>query len=437
MSTRILSHCVRVVGLLLLPTVAWAQTTYYVNGSCGDNAWTGISSVCAAPDGPKATIQAAINATSNGDVVFVADGVYTGSGNKNLDYNGRLITVRSANGPDTCIIDLQRSGRAFGFDSGETTDSVIQGFTITNGSAEFGGGFFSENAGASVVDCMFISNSAEIVGGAIYHSEEGDLILDNCTFIANVGTNSVGGVFSVSNNVILSDCVFLGNVGGLSIGGLAVGFGEASLTNCSFFQNDGVFVGGGILNGGDITLVNCAFSGNTATMGGGFQNGLIATLINCTFGNNAGNGVENDHGVSAVLANCVLWGNVPAQLDLGSFTVTYSDIQGGWPGTGNIDADPLFAQPGADNLRLGFGSPCIDAGDNDAVPDGITTDLDGLPRFVDDPDVDDTGNGTPPIVDMGAYEGGNPFSDPTAVEDDLDQNETVILIPNGGSFDPF
>ena len=118
MSTRLLNHCVGVVGLLLLPTVAWAQTTYYVNGSCGNNAWTGTSSVCAAPNGPKATIQAGIIASSNGDVVFVAAGVYTGVGNKNLSYNGRLITVRSANGPDNCIIEFQGTERAVRFVSG-------------------------------------------------------------------------------------------------------------------------------------------------------------------------------------------------------------------------------------------------------------------------------------------------------------------------------
>ena len=71
MSSSVLMRCVCVVGLLLITTVARAQTTYYVNGGCGDNAWTGTSSVCAAPNGPKATIQAAINVTSNGDVVFV------------------------------------------------------------------------------------------------------------------------------------------------------------------------------------------------------------------------------------------------------------------------------------------------------------------------------------------------------------------------------
>src|SRR5690606_38607828 len=73
--------------------------------------------------------------------------------------------------------------------------------------------------------------------------------------------------------------------------------------------------------------------------------------------------------------------------------VTYSDIQGGWvgPGDGNIDADPLWLDPAAGDFRLGAASPCINAGDNSAVPAGITTDLAGLPRFVG-------------IVDMGAYE---------------------------------
>ena len=93
----------------------------------------------------------------------------------------------------------------------------------------------------------------------------------------------------------------------------------------------------------------------------------------------------------------------------------YSCVQGGFgaPGVGNIGENPLFADPygsdglpggGDDDLRLLAGSPCIDAADNSAVPKGITTDLAGNPRFVDDLDTPDTGNGTPPIVDMGAYE---------------------------------
>ncbi|UCD73891.1 MAG: hypothetical protein JSV91_08835 [Phycisphaerales bacterium] len=105
----------------------------------------------------------------------------------------------------------------------------------------------------------------------------------------------------------------------------------------------------------------------------------------------------------------------------GSADITYSCVQGGWAGEGNIDADPLFIAEGRwdDNgtpndpdddfwldgvYELMPGSPCIDAGNNEEVPEEITTDYAGNPRFVDDPDTVDTGFGPPPIVDMGAYE---------------------------------
>jgi hypothetical protein len=84
--------------------------------------------------------------------------------------------------------------------------------------------------------------------------------------------------------------------------------------------------------------------------------------------------------------------------------VTYSDVWGGYPGAGNMNADPEFVDAAGGNCRLGVFSPCVDAGNNAAVPPGVTTDLDGNPRFVDEPRVPDSGAGTPPIVDMGAYE---------------------------------
>ena len=95
----------------------------------------------------------------------------------------------------------------------------------------------------------------------------------------------------------------------------------------------------------------------------------------------------------------------------------YSLVEGGWDGDGiqndggglidrggNIDANPRFVAAGEGNLRLMNSSPAVDAGDNDAVPSDVTTDRDGRPRFADVPDVDDTGRGGPPIVDLGAYE---------------------------------
>ncbi len=87
--------------------------------------------------------------------------------------------------------------------------------------------------------------------------------------------------------------------------------------------------------------------------------------------------------------------------------ITFSLVEGGWPGFGNIDADPLFVHPNNGDYHLLPDSPGIDAGDNDAVPGWVTTDLDGRLRFADRPATPDTGNPGapgPPIVDMGAYE---------------------------------
>ena len=160
------------------------------------------------------------------------------------------------------------------------------------------------------------------------------------------------------------------------------------------------------------TLTNVTFSGNSADQGGGMHNsGSSPTLTNATLSGNSatsyGGGIYNESG-SLTLANSILWGNSAgsggAQIyepGASTVTATHSDIQGGWSGTGNIDADPLFmdadgadnvAGTADDNLRPQPGSLVIDAGMNAAVPAGVTTDLDGAPRIVNS------------VVDMGAYE---------------------------------
>ena len=113
------------------------------------------------------------------------------------------------------------------------------------------------------------------------------------------------------------------------------------------------------------------------------------------------------------MTNSILWGDSPDEISCDSeISVIYSDIQGEptWPGNGNINADPKFVDEENGDFHLLENSPCIDAGDNSALALPVT-DIDGGDRKIDDPAVDDTGNGNPPIVDIGAFElisvGGN------------------------------
>ena len=138
-------------------------------------------------------------------------------------------------------------------------------------------------------------------------------------------------------------------------------------------------------------------------------------MIASTFrGNSAplpGGGISN-RGV-ATATNCIFWDNSPDQVfdDVGSVTtVRYTDVQDGFPGTGNIDADPMFVDPDNGDFRLLPGSPCIDAGHNWAIAGFTDNDLDGNPRFAADELDFDPGCGIPVVVDMGAYEyQGDPF----------------------------
>jgi hypothetical protein len=128
--------------------------------------------------------------------------------------------------------------------------------------------------------------------------------------------------------------------------------------------------------------------------------------------------VHSHPSTPTIIANCIAWHDAPDELFGDAATVRYSCVEGGWSGAGNIAADPLFVQPPAPGVDGVFGtpddepgdlgiaphSPCIDAGDNSAVIAGIETDLKGNARFVDDATVPDTGFGTAPIVDIGAYE---------------------------------
>ena len=215
------------------------------------------------------TIQDAIDDASDGDTIWVADGRFTGIGNKNIDFRGKAITIKSENGPENCIIDCQRQGFGFYFHSGEGPDSVINGFTITNGTVSGrGGGIYCDQSSPTITNCVFSDNKAGKYGGGIYNFNNSNPKLINCTFTRN----SAGTIPSESAN-------------GGGICNLIDS--NPTLTNCMFIQNSATNQGGAIYNDdySDPILTKCIFIENSSKYGGGIYNFFNSNPVskNCTF----------------------------------------------------------------------------------------------------------------------------------------------------------
>ena len=387
-------------------------------------------------DGPAdfTSIQAGIDATDNGvaDEVVVSPGTYF----EGINFNGKRLILRSLSGdPSDTIIDGTGQFHVVQCVSGEESNTVLSGFTITGGNANGtgdnsrGGGMLNENGSdPTVINCVFVSNMAQTTGGGMCNDGSSPTVID-CTFSGN-SSNQGGGVYNGVGNPIMTNCSFISN-SALNGGGMYNIISIPMLTNCTFSDNTASGSGGGMHT--DLfslpTVTNCTFVGNSAVDGGGMYNFTPEpttdwTVTNCTFSGNTASGSGGamyNQSSRPTVTNCILWSNLPEEVfaaGVGSPTFSFSDVQDGLPsgtidGGGNINIDPWFVDTDGpddtfgtldDDLRLQAGSPCIDAGDNTAVPVWITTDLAGRLRFVDDLLTPDTGNGTAPVVDMGAFE---------------------------------
>ncbi|TWT45977.1 hypothetical protein RAS1_24130 [Phycisphaerae bacterium RAS1] len=446
----------RFFALLLIAGLASAAmgATIYVNGTTGNDAWTGL---CETWDGgtcgPKRTIQAGVNTAING-VVIVASGVYAGPGNRTVDLSN-VTEVRSATlNPADCIIDVGDLQPAFRVSASTPT---IRGMTIRNagvGVFEVGTGGIPavrdciiENCSSGVVlnrglveDCMIRSCSSGVsygfsgshpfevrrcvVADCSGLGIEGAAIVEDCI----VARNGFNGIFNAQQ---VRRCVVENNrAGGIVSAGFAedstirnnrsaTGAGVSNTTcyRCVIQGNVADLAGGGAW---ESTLLDCVVSDNVALRGGGIAG--TGSLINCTVvGNTAvylGGGVSVESG-SVEVMNCILWDNVSslgsqaAIYGTGALWVAYSDVESGQSGVftdsgalywglGNVDTEPQFADAEAGDYRLAAMSPCIDAAYNYAVYS--TTDILGNPRLVDDPNTVDSGFGPPPLADLGAYE---------------------------------
>ena len=336
------------------------------------------------------TIQSAILAALVGDEVVVGPGTY----NEAIFFNGHDITLRSSGGRDVTTIDATGLGNVVRVVLGESP--TIDGFTLANGS----NGVLSQNTGSNptVLNCICLGNvnGVYVVGNATG-------TVRNC----RITGNSTYGVWvsGISSSVGLEDC-YIADSGTEGI--YVHGGGEVFATRCELRRN-GVLIGPG--SPGDGTFIDCLIAENLGIgvrLAGSGPSGL--TLINCTVANNQGAGIDANNW-PVTLTNTIIWGNASVSLTASlNSDISYSDIEDGFPGSDfSILADPMFVDPVNGDFRLAPSSPCIDLGSNAAVPLGVTTDLDGNPRFVDDletPDCPQPGGdcGSPPVVDMGAYE---------------------------------
>ncbi len=421
---------------LALSTLANGQTTYYVNGVCGDDAWSGTDPSCVPPNGPKATISAAIGVAADHDEIIVAPGTYP----ELINTGGLAITLRSADGSDVTIIDGQGAGTVVTCNTDEDPNTVIAGFKIIGGAGDQGGGMHIVNSSPTVIQCAFLGNAAQYGGGLFNH--HGSPTLIECAFIENTASASAGGMYNYGYpgqpSATLIDCEFNENTAETIGGGMRNWDSSPTLTRCTFYYNHARYSGAGVANGGvsSPALTNCMFLANRADAlfgawdahGGGMYNAEDSspTLVSCAFVSNSavallpalsyGGALANDGNAGPQLVNCtlkanhanigdglhnaqnsnptvtssILWDGVDevVDADLATTLITYSAVQGGWPGVGNITDDPLL-----DDTRLLPGSPCINTGDPNSDP-AAPPDLDGHARVL-------CGR-----VDMGAYEFG-------------------------------
>lgn len=290
--------------------------------------------------------------------------------------------------------------------SGTDKTAVLDGFTITGGNANpyeewpsecsCGGGMYNSGGSPTLVNCVFVGNVAEEVGGGMYNHKQGNATLDNCTFGANSAIAG-GAVCNWASSLTFTDCTFSNNsamAGGGMYNYAGTGNCAPELMSCTFTANSSEADGGAVYNDGFSgwcrpTVVNCIFSANSAGENGGAVYSVewiggqcSPTLTNCTLvGNSAGKpgGAVSSESAGTILANCILWGNSHSAI-CGDVSASFSNVEGGWPGEGNIEANPCFADPsnGDFHLRSKAGrwdpysetwvqdvltSPCIDAGD--------------------------------------------------------------------------
>ena len=221
------------------------------------------------------SINAAISAASNGDVIQLAAETYFEGAQ--IDTLGKAITLRGVlgkTGPPASVLDGAGSHRVLICQSGETSATVFQDLVIQNGYYSVGGGMFISSSNPTLTNCTFTNNSAISGGGGMYNEDFSSPTLSNCTFTENSARYG-GGMRNSNSSPTLTDCAFTNNSADVAGGGMYnTEHSSPTLDNCTFTNNSAVHNGGGMYNvsSSSPSLIDCTFTENSANYGGGMYN---------------------------------------------------------------------------------------------------------------------------------------------------------------------
>ena len=274
----------RVLAIMMVLMVCGVTTAATIN-------------VAADGSGDYTTIQAAIDAASNGDVILVAPGTYTGTGNEVVNTLGKLIIIKASGTPEETILDGEGARGVVQCSSGEGADTIIEGFAITGGNANEGGGIYCyDNSSPTIRGCEISNNT----GGGIY-----------CY---------------LSSSPTITDCIISGNTANYDGGGIyCYDYSSPTITDCTITNNTANSGGGIYCSWGSPTISGCTISGNTANYDGGgiycYDNSYdysSPTITDCTITNNTANydggGISYYDNSNPTLTDTVVCGNDPDQI---------------------------------------------------------------------------------------------------------------------------
>ncbi len=310
--------------------------------------------------------------------------------NTALNYGGGIYLGNSSSIVDNCTF-LGNESEQYGaglYATSNSSPTITNCLFHSNIATDYGGGLWVGNINTphQVSNCTISNNSpdgiscdwkteitnCEIVNnigyGAYFLSSSSGSVLSECLISGNnltgmyclgqisvsdsiISNNGSAGMYLGGNfaNTVL-DCVFSSNSGNHG-GGIRAGFGITEFFNCKFIANSTTSGGGGIrsIYESSIILNNCLVAGNSADYGGGIFVAESASVIasNCTFSENlatiSGGGVFGTGNITFNAINSIFWGDLPEEILGTGLQITYSTIQSGWPGEGNLSFSPYFA----------------------------------------------------------------------------------------------